>query len=114
MTHDHASLGPKSLHEPDDVARQVEQRVLTSILWGVSLPVATLVRCNGVVPSGRKRSKLMPVRMPRFWEPMTKHNERTFAFLCDVHTNAIRINEPVRNTHRFTSLASTWIYGRAV
>jgi hypothetical protein len=64
VSDDRKSLGTEGPRQLDDVSRQVQQRVLADVLRGVALAVATLVRCHGVVASGREVFELVPIRVP--------------------------------------------------
>ena len=95
MTGDHGLLLAERGDQADDVADQVQLRVLVDGLGRSRLPVAALVGGDRVVAGLGQRRELVAPRVPGLGEAVAEHDEGTLAGLGDVHLDAVGLDGAV-------------------
>jgi hypothetical protein len=91
----HGLLLAERVHQRDDVAGQVQDRVVADRLGRGALAVAALVRGHRVESGRRQRDELVPPGVPALGEAVQQHHQRPAAGLGDVHPEAAGVDEPV-------------------
>ncbi len=99
MAGDDRGGGVEDIEEADDVADEMELRVLIDRLGGIGLPVAALVGRNDVVARVGQRADLVAPRVPALRKAVAQHDERP---VCrtgfgDVHVDPVGVDETVRD-----------------
>src|SRR5882757_11536422 len=77
------------MDECDDVADQVEYRILVNGIRAVGGAVAALVRRDYAVSSGRERVDLVPPGVPGLRPAVQEQDKGPIALLGDVHVDSI-------------------------
>ncbi len=77
MTNNYRLLLLQCIDEADDVADQVQLRVLVDLCRPVRLPIAALVSSDGVVARLRQGGQLVPPRIPRLGKAMQQQDQRS-------------------------------------
>jgi hypothetical protein len=86
---DSGLLRPELVDECDDVADEVEYRILVDRIGAVGGAVAALVRRDYAVSSSRERVNLVPPGVPGLRPAVQEQDEGPIALLGDVHGESI-------------------------
>jgi hypothetical protein len=90
VTDDGSMLRPEFMDECDDVADEVEDRILLDAIRAVGGAVAALVRCDYVVSSSSECGDLVPPGVPRLRPAVQEQDKGALALLDDVHVDSIQ------------------------
>ncbi len=100
MADDHRFLLAERVEQADEVAEQVELRILLHRRRAVGLAVAAQVGSDGVVAGRGQGGELKAPGVPRLREAVQQHHQRTFALFGDVRLDAVGLYEPVGDLAR--------------
>ena len=99
VARDHRRRLAEGVEEADDIADQMEQRVVLDRLRHRGLTVAALVGRDGVIAGLRQRDQLMAPRIPGLGEAVAEDDQRPLARLGHVHAQAVGLDESVGDLH---------------
>ena len=87
------------VEQADDVADEMQLRVLVDRLGRIGLAVAALVGRDDVVARIAERVELVSPRVPALGEAVTQHDDRSVGRprLGDVHSDPVGVDEAVRD-----------------
>ena len=99
MARDHRSGSVERVEQADDVADEVQLRVLVDRLGRIGLAVAALVGRDDVEARIAECVELVPPRVPALGEAVAQHDERAVSGprLRDVHSDPVGVDEAVRD-----------------
>jgi hypothetical protein len=86
--------GVKQAH---DIGHQRGHSIGVDGRWDVALPVATQVRCDGVIAGGSERRQLVTPREPEFGESMQENDQRARACFGHVERDVANGNLAMGN-----------------
>ena len=94
------------VHQPDDIAGQVQDRVGVRAGGLVGAAVPALVRRHGVEAGGGQRDQLMTPGVPGFGEAVQQQHQRAAARLGDVHPQATHFQVPMSDSGKVSARLS--------
>ena len=97
VAHDDRGVDAARVEQADDVAHEMELRVLIDGRGHVGGAVAPLVGSEHVVPGLAQHLQLVAPRVPAFGEAVAEHDGRPVVGpgFGDVHANAVGVDVPV-------------------
>src|SRR5512135_1360150 len=110
MSDDRSLLDVKRVEQTGQVTGEVMNRISVDCLRRIGLPVAALIRCDGVEPGVSQGTQLMTPGIRDLRKTVAEQHRKTAAGLHDVHLDAVGLNVAVSELrHRRLSLTRLFL-----